>query len=112
VAKYFTDAEVAGLDHRLVARLDRARGYAGVPFEITSGKRTEEENAAAGGVKNSAHVRGLAVDLRCPGSGARYFMLKGLLAAGFDRIGVYDLHFHVDIDEALPARVCWVGTSH
>lgn len=98
---------MAGLNPRLVSMLDSARGFAKTAFIITSGKRSEAENEAAGGAPNSAHLRGLAVDLRCKSSQKRYKMVPALLLAGFRRIVVYasDGHFHVDCDEALPQDV-------
>ena len=107
---FFTEEEVSGLDAELVAKLDWARGRAGIPFIITSGKRTPEQNAAAGGVSDSSHVRGLGVDLRCQNSQDRYKMLNALFLAGFKRIGVYaaDGHIHVDSDPSLVQDVFWV----
>ena len=109
--RHFTDEEVEGLDPKLVEMLDRARGFSHYPFIITSGKRTALQNDAAGGVSDSSHLRGLAVDLRCRGSQARFDMISSLLLAGFRRIGAYDRHLHVDCDETLPQAVLWVGTS-
>lgn len=109
---YFTEAEVEGLDSELVAKLDWARGRAQVPFIITSGKRSPAENERVMGVDASAHIKGLAVDLRCADSPTRYRMLQALILAGFKRIGIYDKHLHVDLDESLPQEVAWVGVSH
>lgn len=112
MAKNFLPEEIAGLDPRLVGMLDEARTIAGVPFVITSGLRTTEENAGAQGVQNSAHLRGLAVDLQCLDATYRFFMLVGLVRVGFRRIGQYDRHIHVDCDESLPQNVVWTGISH
>ena len=109
---YFTSKEIEGLNHSFVDRLVQARLYAAVPFIITSGARTEVENANAQGVQNSAHLRGMAVDLACTDATARYWILNGLLAAGFKRIGVYNRHIHVDNDHDLPEPVIWWGVSH
>lgn len=105
--KYFTDAEVVGLHPELVDRLDRARELAGVPFVITSGLRTKEQNAAVGGKPNSAHLYGLAVDLRAANSYFRFKIVQGLLFAGFNRIVVYrsDGHVHADVSLTLPQNV-------
>lgn len=112
MARWFSEQEVVGLDPRLVDMLDSARGFAKVPFIVTSGRRSEAENDASGGVGSSSHLRGLAVDLACTGSRTRYRMISGLLLAGFNRIGVYTEHIHADVDESLPPDVMWTGKSH
>lgn len=111
MAKYFTDAETYKLDQRLIDKLDRARGLAGIPFVITSGYRTPDENATDGGVSDSAHLVGLAADLRCQDGQSRYKMVAALLDAGFFRIGVETKHIHVDIDETKPQKVIFLGIS-
>ena len=110
--KYFSDEEVKGLDSELVSKLDTARGVAGVPFVITSGLRSCAANTAAMGVEASAHLSGKAVDLACSESEPRFKMVQALLASGFLRIGVYDLHIHVDVDMTKPQSVMWIGVSH
>lgn len=113
--RYFKDSEVIGLEPELVSKLDSARHIAGVPFVITSGRRTVDENEKATGVDRSAHIKGLAVDLRLPDSPeslARFLMVNALLQAGFKRVGVYDHHLHCDIDNSLPTPRMWIGTSH
>jgi hypothetical protein len=103
---YFTDDEIVGLQPALVDRLVEARRLSMVPFTITEG-------LAAGGshVENTAHARGLAVDLRCHDSVSRFKIVKALLEAGFTRVGVYDKHVHADCDPSLPQGVLWVGRS-
>lgn len=106
--KFFSDDEVAGLDRELCAMLDMARGKAGVPFTITCGLRNAAQNAALPeSVSDSAHLTGHAVDLACGDSTTRYAMLAGLLSAGFNRIGIYSAHLHVDNDATKPPNVCW-----
>ena len=105
---YFSDEEVVGLDQELCAMLDRARGLAGCPFIITNGLRTQDQNdALAESVKNSAHLTGHAVDLACNDSEVRYAMIRGLILAGFKRIGIYSAHLHADNSATLPQEVCW-----
>jgi zinc D-Ala-D-Ala carboxypeptidase len=94
MAVWFTDEEVEGLTPG------------------TSGKRTVQENEAAGGVDASAHIKGVAVDLACASSRNRMKMVSALIVAGFKRIGVYDRHLHADCDPDLPQEVMWVGKSH
>lgn len=110
--KYFKDAEVKGLHHQLVAMLDDARAIAGIPFVITSGYRSPSRNGNAGGVKNSAHESGKAVDLRAPNSKIRKKIVDALREVGFVRIGTYSAHVHCDIDASKP-QIAWNGgASH
>jgi len=106
MAKYFKSSEIVGLHPRLVEKLDMARDIAGIPFHITEG-------FASGGshVSNTAHARGLAVDLACKDAVSRMKMVTALLAVGFRRIGVYNLHLHADIDLSLPQDVMWWDKS-
>jgi len=103
---YFTDDEIAGLSPALVERLVEARKLAMTPFVITEG-------SAAGGphVANTAHARGLAVDLRCHDSVSRYKIVKAIFDSSFPRIGLYDRHLHLDTDPSLPQGVLWLGRS-
>lgn len=45
--------------------LEPLRKYLNEPIHITSGIRTERENIEAGGVYNSQHLVGQAVDFKC-----------------------------------------------
>lgn len=106
--KYFTTKEVVGLKHGLVLLLDKAREIAGVPFVINSGYRTSQYNKEVGGVENSAHTLGLAVDLRCRNSTERFKIVKALMEAGFTRIGIGDTFVHCDLDKSKPQEVIWL----
>jgi uncharacterized protein YcbK (DUF882 family) len=110
--RYFTPKELDGLQQALVEKLLYARSLSGTPFVITSGLRTPEQNAAAHGASSSSHVRGWGVDIACTSDVARFLIIRALLAAGFNRIGVYDKHIHADCDPTLPQNVTWVGVSH
>jgi len=107
--KYFKESEVIGLKHEFVTMLDKARGFAGVPFVITSGYRTPEKNSKVGGVENSTHTNGLGADIKCTDSAVRFKMIKAFLEAGFTRIGIYTAHIHVDMGKnpQYPENVVW-----
>lgn len=105
--KYFSVKESAGLNHQLMLKLDLARGYAGIPFKITSGYRTKEYNAKVGGVEDSSHTLGLAVDILCTTSENRLKMVSALLKAGFTRLGIGKDFIHADIDSSKPQNVIW-----
>jgi uncharacterized protein YcbK (DUF882 family) len=105
---FFKDSEVNGLDQEFVALLDRARGMAGVPFIITSGLRSPDQNKNIGGVEDSAHLFGLAVDLLCRDDLSRFKIVKALISLGVSRIGIYsDGHIHCDVSTTLPQGVMW-----
>lgn len=109
---YFTDEEATGLADVLMMKLDRARELFGAPIVITSGLRSVEDNEAAGGVQDSAHEKGLAVDIRCADAELQKRIAWALGSAGFRRIGVYTKHVHVDCDETKPTPAYWTGISH
>jgi zinc D-Ala-D-Ala carboxypeptidase len=92
------DPKMKGLDEKLMLKLDNARFASSVPFYITSGLRTEEENLKCGGVSDSAHLKGLACDLECSDSQNRFKIVYGLIVAGIRRIGLSSNHVHADID--------------
>lgn len=98
-------AEEAAFD--LFARLEKARIAANVPFVIASGYRCPARNTFVGGVHDSAHMHGLAVDILTPGSEARSHILRGLTSF-FSRIGIDKNFIHVDIDSSKPSPVVFL----
>ena len=54
-------------DHTLVELADNVRGHFGRPGYRSSGIRCEQHNADSGGVSNSRHLRGKALDFRIEG---------------------------------------------
>lgn len=114
---YFKPSEVVGLDTELVAMLDKARHRADVPFIITDGLRTGDGKQDRNAVNNSAHLSGLAADLRCRDYHNLWRMLDGIFSAGFKRVGIYTqkidgkvrpTHVHVDADLTKPQEVMWI----
>lgn len=107
--KYFKDSEIVGLKPELVKLLDQARDVAGVPFKITSGFRTPEQNKKVGGVQDSAHETGLAVDILVKDSVSGGKILLALAQVGIKRFGFYnDGHIHCDIDYSKPNPCYWI----
>lgn len=112
--KYFKPGErtgqygtVADLKHELIGMLDEARGKAGIPFSITSGFRTPEQNRKVRGSTNSAHLRGWAADIRVRNSEERDKILVAAREVGFNRIGIGNGFVHLDADPSLPANRTW-----
>lgn len=100
----------AKMDEDFLRLLDRAREIAGVPFIITSGYRCEKHNRAVGGVPTSAHVKGLAADIKTAplDSRARFRIVESLIVMGCTRIGIGKDFIHVDVDETKDPKVMWL----
>ncbi len=77
-------------------------------LEYNSGYRCEECNKEASGSKNSAHLRGLAVDVRGDTSRLRYNILRDAMLLEFKRVGIGKRFIHLDVDESLDQEVMWL----
>lgn len=86
----------------LAENLQVLRDYLGFPIQINSGYRSKEYNAKIGGSPKSAHLKGMAADIRCikyTPAQVREAILK-LIADGKmtdGGIGFYDTFIHYDI---------------
>lgn len=113
---YFKEAEfkrcspactLQDMDQRFMQDLDALRVQAGIPLVINSAYRSVAHEKKMGRSGNSAHTRGLAVDIRCGSSANRYKIVRAALALGFRRIGIGKTYIHVDKDPSLPQEVIW-----
>ena len=105
MTKYFKEVEYK-MDTDFLAKLDKAREFAKVPFVINSAYRSPEH---AESIKNptSSHIKGLAVDIKATDSRTRYKVLNALIHVGFNRIGIADTFIHVDDDKDKSQQVIW-----
>ena len=95
------------MDVDFLNKLAQARKIAAVGFKITSGYRSPAHNEKVGGVPNSSHTLGHAVDIYAPTSTQKYLIINSLLQAGFNRIGVAKNFIHVDDDPSKSEDVIW-----
>jgi uncharacterized protein YcbK (DUF882 family) len=119
INRYFSESEMScncgcGLmpkNRKFLERLHRAREKAGVTFPINSWIRCPEHNKKVGGRENSAHLEGIAVDIKVASYNThkRYKIIKALMEEGFNRIGIYSWGIHVDSSESLPKEQFWMG---
>jgi uncharacterized protein YcbK (DUF882 family) len=96
------------MDEGLLKRIDNARHAAAVPFTITSAVRCDHHNELVGGSDTSSHLSGLAVDIAATNSANRMKIIYGLMAAGFNRIGIAGDFIHVDVDHSKSSGVMWL----
>jgi len=92
----------------VLSRLDIARYIAGVKFIISSGYRCVKHNKEVGGSKDSSHLIGVAVDIKCKKSYNRFRIIYGLILAGFTRIGIGKNFIHADYNENKVQEVTWL----
>ncbi len=85
----------------MLAMIDQAREFAGVPFTINSGYRTPSHNKAVGGSPTSSHLKGYAADIAVNPMN-RDRVMAGLIRAGFKRVGIAKTFIHVDNDPVKP----------
>lgn len=117
MSKYFSDAEFRSccppcseedICKDSLARLERAREIAGIPFILNSAYRSRPYELSKGRSGKSAHTLGRAFDLRCIDNSSRYRIVSALLAAGFSRIGIGKRFIHADDAISLPSHRIWL----
>ena len=102
-SEHFKDREFACkccgkvlVDQKLIDKLEELRGYMDLPIIITSGYRCSKHNKEVGGVKNSQHIRGKAVDIKVKGMSVRE-LEEVCKWAEFSFIKRYKSWVHVDV---------------
>ena len=116
VAKYFNESEfrkctpscsLQDMDARLIGKLDLAREKAGIPFVLNSAYRSVAWEKGRGRTGTSSHCKGMAVDIRCNSYYNRWKVVRGLMEAGFTRIGIGKTYVHADCDPDKTQNVIW-----
>lgn len=101
--------KLAGLNPIFAEILTRIANRLPFTLVINEGKPSDTTGSH---VSDSAHFEGLAVDLKAEDGYSRYMIVQASLAEGITRIGVYNLHVHIDASSSLPHPVMWGGVSH
>jgi len=116
IGKYFNKSEFTcqcgcgkdDISGHMVHIMGKVREILGRPLVVTSGCRCSEHNRQEKGKEDSAHVKGLAADLKVNNSRERFEVLQALLTLGIARIGIAKTFIHVDIDDSKPPQVVWL----
>lgn len=95
------------MDKSFLAMLKKAEKYAGFKFTFNSGFRTPRHNKEVGGVSNSSHTIGKAVDIKASTIAKRDKIVWAAKKAGFKRIGIGKTFVHLDSDATKPQYVTW-----
>jgi len=90
------------MNEDFIFTLDEARDISQIPFKINCGCRCEKHNKDVGGVTDSAHTKGLAVDISISSDSVRFSIVSALLKVGFKRVLLYDTFIHCDMDLSKP----------
>jgi uncharacterized protein YcbK (DUF882 family) len=96
------------MDSTLLQKIALLNIYVEEELNINSAYRTSARNRRAGGVHNSAHKTGHAVDIRVLNTSARYKVLKKAIELGIPRIGIHNRFIHLDIDTTKVHPVIWL----
>jgi hypothetical protein len=107
------DSKGSGVNMKIstLKMVDTARDYAGIPFRVNSGYRTDSHNKKVGGVSDSSHKLGNAVDIHAPTRAIQKKIIDACFKAGFRRFGIYGTFVHVDNDATKTNSTCWVKSG-
>jgi hypothetical protein len=95
------------MDMVFIQKLQQARSFANIPFNINSGWRCMKHNREVGGSDHSSHLLGVAADIQATTSRQRGLILPALYRAGFTRIGLTKTFIHCDTDIHKEQNVTW-----
>lgn len=87
-------------------KIYKAQKQLGYLLNFTSGVRSEAHNQKVGGVSNSAHLNGWAVDVDTRGKNLEQ-IANVLYDVGFRRFGIGQNAIHVDDDPTKPSPALW-----
>ena len=116
VSKHFTVEEIAckcgcgfaDIHAGTMYLAEQAREFLGRPVIPSSACRCPEHNAKVGGVENSKHVLGLAIDIPCEDPEALYTHLDKLYPNHMG-LGLYKAKGFVHMDFDINNRRRWEG---
>jgi hypothetical protein len=90
-----------------IEKCDKLREAYGKPLVVASGIRTPERNKIVGGVKNSSHLLGYAVDWKDIFDDYLIQFLDAAWDVGFRRFGIMATGIHTDDDPTKTTPALW-----
>lgn len=83
----------------LISVWNMVRAKFGAPLKVNSGYRCQRHNRNVGGVEDSRHKKGQAIDISFEGMEEKEkSYLKNILDISFDTVLVYDSFYHCHIE--------------
>lgn len=98
----------ANMTLAFVYKLEAIRDMVGEPLKINSGYRTAAHNKKVGGVATSAHMKGVAVDIRVTSNELRAKIIRAAIKNNIGRIGIGRTIVHLDSSTSLPTPRLWL----
>jgi len=87
------------INNSLMLMMSCADLITSLPIIISSWCRCKRHNKSKGGVYNSGHLLGEAVDILTINEMERFEMVKILVCVGFKQIIIYNDHIHTDVSK-------------
>ena len=87
--------------------LETVRVEAGIPFFLNSAFRCPQHNSDTGGVEDSEHCHGTAVDVKVNGGLQRFVITKAAMKLGVFGLGVAKTFIHLDRGKVKPRPMVW-----
>jgi hypothetical protein len=115
VSKNFKLSELAcpccglfNMPEQMIEFLQDVRDRFRFAMKINSAVRCREHNKDVGGTRNSAHLHGLAVDVRITSNVLRARLVRCALESGCRRIGIGKTYVHLDIMASVVDETMWL----
>ena len=96
------------MDSKHMNKLQLLRDHCGFPFYLNSARRCKYWNDKSGGYPTSAHLDGLATDIRVTDKALLRVILKHAIDMGFEGIGVADDFIHLDSKKRKNGKAFWL----
>lgn len=85
------------MDEKVIRLMQNIRNHFGSPITVTSGMRCKTHNKNVGGIKNSEHLKGKAVDFKVRGVSPRKVQDYAYSLNQIGGTGYYNTFTHVDV---------------
>lgn len=95
------------MQHEFMILLDGIREQFDKPMKVTSGFRDYSHPIEVKKPTTGEHTLGLAADIYCVDSNARFELVELALKSGINRVGIARTFLHFGISDKHPQNVFW-----